>query len=251
MTPTPKSGSNGMPGRSCSRGTPASSTRSRGKAKVWDALRFVFLMGAPESRASGPEHCRRVQIAVSKLPSSPGNRTSAFGVWSSNQGMDQLGEGTSRRSLRSGYRSLRSAGDLIPETGRMWKCGVLVSGPGELAPECWFTLRSAGIQVPDDRLLRHRIHTDADFAGPAPGEVGVIPERSRRPMSGRCLCLSALGVMSTGTAATSLAPSATSGGPLCFSRQGPQMARQQGVTGWPTAPATPAPDYPAASAPAA
>ena len=57
--------------------------------------------------------------------------------------------------------------------------------------------------------------------------------------------------MATRTAATSLAPSATSGGPLCFSRQGPQMARQQGVTGWPAAPATPAPDYPAAYAPAA
>ena len=55
------------------------------------------------TRASGPEQCRRVQIAVSKLPSSPGNRTSAFGVWSSNQGMDQLGEGASRRSLRSGH----------------------------------------------------------------------------------------------------------------------------------------------------
>ena len=76
---------------------------------MWDALRFVFLM-----RASEPEHCRRVQIAVSKLPSSPGNRTSAFGVWSSNQGMDQLGEGASRRSLRSGYRSEERRGE-IPE----------------------------------------------------------------------------------------------------------------------------------------
>ena len=98
MTPTPKSGSNGMPGRSCFRAAPAGSTRSRRDAKVWDALRFVFLMGASE-----PEHCRRVQIAVSKLPSSPGNPTSAFGVWSFNQGMDQLGEGTSRRSLWSGH----------------------------------------------------------------------------------------------------------------------------------------------------
>ena len=51
--------------------------------------------------------------------------------------------------------------------GRMWKCWVLVSGPGELAPEYWFTLRSAGIQAPDDRLLRHRIHADAGSAGPA------------------------------------------------------------------------------------
>ena len=109
MTPTPTSGSNGMPGRSCFRAAPAGSTWSRRDAKVWDALRFVFLM-----RASGPEHCRRVQIAVSKLPSSTGNRTSAFGVWSSNQGMDQLGEGASRRSLRSGYRSEERRGE-IPE----------------------------------------------------------------------------------------------------------------------------------------
>ena len=107
--------------------------------------------------------------------------------------------------------SVRGAQGRDSLTGRMWKCGVLVSGPGELAPECWFTLRSAGIPVPDDRLLRHRIHTDADFAGPAPGEVGVIPGRSRRPLSGRCLCLSALGVMTTGAAATFLAPSATTG----------------------------------------
>ena len=55
----------------------------------------------------------------------------------------------------------------------MWQCGVLVSGPGELAPECWFTLRSAGIQVPDDRLLRHRIHADAGSAGPASLEPPV------------------------------------------------------------------------------
>ena len=67
-------------------------------AKVWDALRFVFLM-----RASGPEHRNQSIADVSRSPSascwsSPGNRTSAFGVWSSNQGMDQLGEGDGARS---------------------------------------------------------------------------------------------------------------------------------------------------------
>ena len=39
--------------------------------------------------------------------------------------------------------------------------------------------------------------------------AGVIPGRSRRPLSGRSL--SALGVMTTGAAAASLAPSATTG----------------------------------------
>ena len=57
--------------------------------------------------------------------------------------------------------------------GRMWKCGVLVSGPGELARGCWFTLRSAGVPARDDRFLHHRRHAgvnaDAGLAGPAPG----------------------------------------------------------------------------------
>ena len=39
--------------------------------------------------------------------------------------------------------------------------------------------------------------------------AGVIPGRSRMPLSGRSL--SALGVMTTGAAAASLAPSATTG----------------------------------------
>ena len=94
MTPTPKSGSNGMPGRSCFRAALAGSTRSRRDAKVWDALRFVFLM-----RASGPEHCRRVQIAVSKLPELPGNRTWEFVIWNAKQGLGQLGEGGTCRPL--------------------------------------------------------------------------------------------------------------------------------------------------------
>ena len=65
---------------------------------MWDALRFVFLM-----RASGPEHCRRVQIAVSKLPELPGNRTWEFGSQRSNQGMGHLVDGATRRPLRDGY----------------------------------------------------------------------------------------------------------------------------------------------------
>ena len=41
--------------------------------------------------------------------------------------------------------------------------------------------------------------------------AGVILGRSQRPLSSRCRCLSALGVTATGAAATSLAPSATTG----------------------------------------
>lgn len=43
--------------------------------------------------------------------------------------------------------------------GRMWICGVFVSGPGELAPECWLTTRDLGVEAMDDRLLHHCIHT--------------------------------------------------------------------------------------------
>ena len=93
MTPTPKSGSNGMPGRSCFRAAPAGSTWSRRDAKVWDALRFVFLMGA-----SGQEHCRRVQIAFSGLPELPGSRTWELVIWNAKQGLGQLGEGDGARS---------------------------------------------------------------------------------------------------------------------------------------------------------
>ena len=41
--------------------------------------------------------------------------------------------------------------------------------------------------------------------------AGVILGRSRRPLSGRCRFLSALGVTTTGAAAASLAPSPTDG----------------------------------------
>ena len=61
--------------------------------------------------------------------------------------------------------------------------------------EVFFTSRDLGIDPVDDRLLHHCIHTDADGAGPAPGEpcvgrrdpwakpeaiVGPLPIRSRR-----------------------------------------------------------------------
>ena len=41
--------------------------------------------------------------------------------------------------------------------------------------------------------------------------AGVIPGRSRRSLSSRCRCLSALGVTTTDAAAASLAPSAAAG----------------------------------------
>ena len=68
--------------------------------------------------------------------------------------------------------------------GRMWICGVFVSGPGELAPECWLTTRDLGVEAMDDRLLHHCIHTGADVGGLLLGShalAGVIPGRSRRP----------------------------------------------------------------------
>ena len=74
--------------------------------------------------------------------------------------------------------------------------------PRELAPESSFTSRDLGIEAMDDRLLHHCIPTDADAAGPAPGEPCVgrrdprakpaaiveplpLPIRSRRNDHGR------------------------------------------------------------------
>ena len=113
------------------------STRSRREAGGWDALRFVSLRESSE-----PEHCRRVQIVVGKLPGLPGNRTWAFGGWRSNQGMGQHdrkgGEGappTGRRPMVVAVRNqvLGKAGadhvvrGMLNE-GRM--AGVTESGTG-------------------------------------------------------------------------------------------------------------------------
>ena len=75
--PTREFISQGVFGRSCFRATPAWSTRSRRGVNVRDALRAVYLTEATE-----PEHCRRVQIVVGKLPGLP-DRTWAFGPWRS------------------------------------------------------------------------------------------------------------------------------------------------------------------------
>ena len=88
--PTREFISQGVFGRSCFRATPAWSTRSRRGVNVRDALRAVYLTEATE-----PEHCRRVQTVVGKLPALP-DRTWAFGPWRSNQGMGQH-EGGRRR----------------------------------------------------------------------------------------------------------------------------------------------------------
>ena len=45
--------------------------------------------------------------------------------------------------------------------------------PRELEPGSSFTSRDLGIEAMDDRLLHHCIPTDADVAGPAPGEPCV------------------------------------------------------------------------------
>ena len=52
----------------------------------------------------------------------------------------------------------------------MWQCGEFVYEPGKPEAGCWFTSRDLGIEVMEDRLFHHCIHTDADVAGPAPGE---------------------------------------------------------------------------------
>ena len=115
------------------------------------------------TRASGPEHCRRVQIAVSKLPGSPGNRTSAFGVWSSNQGMDQLGEGTSRRSLRSGHGPWERW-DLIPGPAG---CGNV--GCWSPDPASWH--RSVGLRY-GQRGFRYRM-TGSSGTAFTPTPIGL------------------------------------------------------------------------------
>ena len=56
----------------------------------------------------------------------------------------------------------------------MWQCGEFVAGPGESAQERWFTLRSAGILVRNDRFLHCRMHADADWAGPASLEPRIV-----------------------------------------------------------------------------
>ena len=135
---------------------------------------LVFLMGASE-----PEHCGRVQIAVSGLPELPGNRTWEFVIWNANQGMDQHGgghlpDGGLWPDMRSGHRALgamESRDILSRQDVEMWgvrrRTGRV--GTGVLV----YVTVSGRFRHRDDRLLRHRRHagvnTDPDFAGPAPG----------------------------------------------------------------------------------
>ena len=117
-----------------------------------------------------------------------------------------------RRSLRRGHGCSEPWDEIPGPSG----CGPAGSPPttGELAPESSFTSRDLWIEAMDDRLLHHCIHTDPDGAGPAPGEPCVgrgdpwaKPEAIVEPLP----LLSPLGVMTTGAAAASLAPSPTAG----------------------------------------
>ena len=45
-----------------------------------------------------------------------------------------------------------------------------VYNPRKLEPGCLLTSRDLGIEAMDDRLPRHRIHTDSDVAGPVSGD---------------------------------------------------------------------------------
>ena len=74
---------------------------------------------------------------------------------------------------RCGPAWVRGALGRDPWAGRIWQCGEFVYEPRKLEPGCWFTSRNLGIEAMDDRLLHHCIHTDADVAGPAPGEPRV------------------------------------------------------------------------------
>ena len=190
-----------MPGRSCFRATPAWSTRSRREDGGWDALRFVSLTEATE-----PEHCRRVQIVVGKLPGLPGDRT----------GRTVLGVGprpAAQWSLRSGHGSAEPWVE-IPGSAGCGNVGSPFTNRGS-----WH--RGVCLHHGTCGLMRWMIGCSTIAFTPAPmwqvlllgnhALAGVIPGRSRRSLSSRCRCLSALGVTTTDAAAASLAPSATAG----------------------------------------
>ena len=177
----------------------------------WDALRFVSLTEATE-----PEHCRRVQIVVGKLPGLPGNRTWSFGPWRSNQGMGQH-EGKGGRAPPDGRCGAdmgpRSDGTRFLSRQDVVMKGVRLRTQG-VGTEVFFTARDLGIEAMDDRLLHHCIHTGADGAGPAPGEpcVGRRDPRAKPAVIVEPLPLPIRpGVTTIGAAAPSLAPSPTAG----------------------------------------
>ena len=116
-----------------------------------------------------------------------------------------------RRSFQSVHGSAKRW-DEIPEPAGCGNEGSSFTNRGS-----WH--RGVGLHHGTWGLIRWMIGCSTIAFTPAPvwqvlllgshASVGVILGRSRRPLSGRCL--SALGVMTTGAAAASLAPSATTG----------------------------------------
>ena len=203
MTPTPKSGSKGMPGRSCFRAAPAGSTRSRRDAKVWDALRFVFLMRAPEPEHRNQSIADVSQIAVSKLPSSPGQPYLGFRYLELQPRHGPAGGGHLPTVVSVRTWALGAMGPVIPEPAG---CGNV--GCWSPDPASW--RRSVGLQH-GTRGLREWMNgcsaidsftiaftsafTPVSTPTPVGGLLlgnhalaGVIPGRSRRPLSGRSRC---------------------------------------------------------------
>ena len=119
--------------------------------------------------------------------------------------------GAARRSLRSGYGSAERW-DEIPGLAGCGNEGSSFTNRGSCH-------RGVGLHHGTWGLIRWMIGCSTIAFTPTPmcqvlllgnhASAGVIPGRSRRPLSGRCL--SALGARTTDAAATSLAPSATTG----------------------------------------
>ncbi len=209
--PTREFISQGVFGRSCFRATPAWSTRSRRGVNVRDALRAVYLTEATE-----PEHCRRVQTVVGKLPGLPGNRTWSFSPWRSSWAWAshrEGGDGAPQRGRRpAGVEVRHGSGERWDEIPGPAGCGN--QGGSFTNRGSW--PRGAGLHHGTWGLIRWMIGCSTIAFTPAPmwqvlllgshASAGVIPGRSQRPWSGRCL--SALGVMTIGAAAASNTKSA-------------------------------------------
>ena len=169
---------------------------SMGNASVVDSVEGEgqgvrrFALRIPDEKRSEPEHCRRVQIAVSGLLELPGNHTWEFVIWNVPSRAGARLEGRHRRSpirwaVPDGrlWPDVSIAGERRGEMSgpaEMWKCGEFVNRTrGSRRRSVWFTLRSAGLTAflatdtlhPDSysreyRLRRRGPQSDrADWAG--------------------------------------------------------------------------------------
>ena len=125
-----------------------------------------FALRIPDGKASEPEHCRRVQIVVSKLPDCrvtvPGN--SVFGsppkAWASWGRAAPAGRCWPDIGPRSAGERCLSRQDVA-----MWGVRRRTGGVG--AGVLVYVTVSRDSWYRNDRLLHHRMHADAGSAGPA------------------------------------------------------------------------------------